>query len=478
MGSQGDADKRQQARCDGSKQKPGDGGERPDDARADSSGLQGSRPVESPPPPQPPPLALPPSLRASLSSTWSQDDDDLYPEGGAAAWLVVLGSWFAMLSAMGLMNTVGILQAYVVEHQLRGQDPGTVGWIFSVYTFLAFFCGVYIGPVFDKYGPRWLLVAGCALTCSGVFAMSFCHELYQFVLSFGILAGTGTSLLFTPCIAAVGHWFRRRRGFATGVASTAGGIGGIVFPLMLTSLFPRIGFAWATRALVLVCLLGGLLGIMLVRSRLAPAANATAHPDLRIFCQAPFALTTLAIFLLEFSLFIPLTFIATFALEQGFSQSFAFHLLPIMNAGSVVGRFLPGYYSDVFGPFNTCLFSILLSLVSCLCVWLPLGHTAPGIIIFAVLFGFASGNSIAIAPVCIGRMCKTRSYGRYYATAYTVVSFACLIGVPIGGSIIRASGGSYKPLIIVTGAIYVVSAMCMMLAKVWQLGWGGWLDAY
>ncbi|PHH91077.1 hypothetical protein CDD83_1773 [Cordyceps sp. RAO-2017] len=404
--------------------------------------------------------------------------DETYPEGGLRAWLVVLGGWFAMISSMGLMNTVGIFQAYIISHQLEGQSEGTVGWIFSIYTFLAFFCGVYIGPVFDKYGPRWLVVAGCICTVVGVLAMSFCKELWQFVLSFGVLAGFGTSLLFTPCIAAVGHWFRRRRGFATGMASTAGGIGGIIFPLMLTSLFDRVGYGWATRALALVCLVCGMVGILLVRSRLPPAANATAHPDFRILRQVPFALTTVAIFLLEFSLFIPLTFISTYALQRGFDQAFAFHLLPIMNAGSVVGRALPGYYADVVGPFNTCLFSVLLSLAACLCVWLPLGHTAAGIIVFSVLFGFGSGTSIAIAPVCIGRMCKTQNYGRYYATTYTVVSIACLLGVPVGGSIVQASGGSYTPLIILTGAVYVGSAVCMVMAKAWHLGWKNWLAAY
>ncbi|PFH58683.1 hypothetical protein XA68_13356 [Ophiocordyceps unilateralis] len=404
--------------------------------------------------------------------------EEAYPEGGLRAWLVVLGSWFAMVSSMGLMNTVGIFQAYTLRHQLRHHSEGTVGWIFSTYTFLSFFCGVYIGPVFDKYGPRWLVVAGCVSTFTGVLLMSFCQELWQFVLSFGVLAGFGTSLLFTPCIAAVGHWFRRRRGFATGMASTAGGIGGIVFPLMLTSLFDRVGYGWATRALALACLACGLVGVLLVRSRLPPARDATAHPDLRILRQVPFTLTTVAIFLLEFSLFIPLTFISTYALHRGFDQSFAFHLLPIMNAGSVVGRALPGYYADVVGPFNTCLASVLLSLVACLCVWLPLGHTAAGIIVFSLVFGFASGTSIAIAPVCIGRMCKTRNYGRYYATTYTVVSFACLLGVPIGGSIVRASNGSYTSLIVLTGAVYVGSALCMLLAKVWHLGWKRWLAVY
>ncbi|ODA78677.1 hypothetical protein RJ55_06059 [Drechmeria coniospora] len=415
--------------------------------------------------------------RATRAST-AASVEETYPEGGAQAWLVVLGSWFAMLSSMGLMNSIGVLQAYTLQHQLRRHSEGTVGWIFSIYTFLAFFCGVYIGPVFDKYGPRWLVVAGCTSTVVGVVSLSFCTELWQFILSFGVLCGFGTSLLFTPCIAAVGHWFRRRRGFATGMASTAGGIGGIIFPLMLPALFDRIGFAWATRVLALVCLVCGLVGILLVRSRLPPARNATAHPDFRIFKQVPFTLTTLGIFLLEFSLFIPLGYISTYAVRNGFTETFAFHLLPIMNAGSVVGRALPGYYADVVGPFNVCVFSVLLSLVACLCVWLPLGHTTAGIVIFSILFGFGSGTSIAIAPVCIGRMCKTQNYGRYYATTYTVVSFACLIGIPIGGSIVEANDGSYTQLIIVTGVVYVGSAACMIAAKVWHLGWGNLLAAY
>lgn len=101
--------------------------------------------------------------------------EETYPEGGLEAWLVVLGAWFAMMSSMGLMNTIAIFQAYTLSHQLAGHSESTVGWIFSIYTFLAFFCGVYIGPVFDKYGPRWLVVAGCASTVAGVVATSFCE---------------------------------------------------------------------------------------------------------------------------------------------------------------------------------------------------------------------------------------------------------------------------------------------------------------
>lgn len=262
------------------------------------------------------------------------------------------------------------------------------------------------------------------------------------------------------------------------MAATAGGIGGIIFPLMLTDLFERVGYGWATRVLALLCLVSSVAGVSLVKSRLPPMENATAHPDVRIFKQVPFLLTTIGIFLLEFSLFIPLGYISTYAVHKGFGQDFAYHLLPIMNAGSVVGRALPGYYADVIGAFNTCIGSVVLSTVACLCVWLPSGHTKVGIIIFSVLFGFASGTSIAIAPVCIGKLCRTQEYGRYYATSYSVVSFACLIGIPIGGSLVGSEGGEYTGLIILTGVVYVGSSFFLIWAKISALGFGNWKTAW
>jgi len=52
------------------------------------------------------------------------------------------------------MNTLGIFQAYISTHQLSTYSEGTIGWIFSIYTFMAWFCGIFVGPLFDKYGPR------------------------------------------------------------------------------------------------------------------------------------------------------------------------------------------------------------------------------------------------------------------------------------------------------------------------------------
>lgn len=91
-----------------------------------------------------------------------------YPEGGLRAWLVVLGSFCGMLASFGLMNIVGTFQAYLSTHQLAHESPSAVGWIFSIYVFLAFGCGLQIGPVFDRHGPRWLVFGGTVCLVVGL----------------------------------------------------------------------------------------------------------------------------------------------------------------------------------------------------------------------------------------------------------------------------------------------------------------------
>jgi len=375
----------------------------------------------------------------------SDGPEETYPEGGREAWLVVLGCWFGLTSSLGLMNTIATFQTYVSTHQLAGRSPGEVGWVFSLYTFLSFFLGVYVGPLFDLYGPRWLVAAGTLCVFLGLMLLSISTgesraslsrlplsrnlpgrsrrsvsrltgpraELWHFILSFGVLAGLGSALLFTPCFAAVGHFFKRRRGLATGIAATGSGLGGVVFPLLLQALFPRVGWAWAVRAVALVCLVLAGLANLLVRSRLAPAAGASAHPDPRILRRVPFALTTLGTFLLEFGLFVPLGYVSLYALARGFGDAFSFQILAVLNSASVVGRVLPGWYADRVGAFNVNMLGVLVSVVACLAVWLPAGGTTAGLVVFSVLFGFASGGNISLTPVCIGQLCATNEYGRY-----------------------------------------------------------------
>lgn len=101
-----------------------------------------------------------------------QDDGHDYPEGGLRAWLVVLGSFSGMTASFGILNSAGTFQAYLSTNQLARESPSAIGWIFSLYAFLTFFCGVQIGPVFDAYGPRWLVFAGTVCLFGGMMGVA------------------------------------------------------------------------------------------------------------------------------------------------------------------------------------------------------------------------------------------------------------------------------------------------------------------
>jgi hypothetical protein len=102
------------------------------------------------------------------------EQPETYPEGGLASWLVVLGAWLALFSSLGILNSLATFQTYVSTHQLVDESQDTIGWIFSLNAFICFFAGVYIGPIFDKYGPRWLVLAGTVCLVASLVLLSFC----------------------------------------------------------------------------------------------------------------------------------------------------------------------------------------------------------------------------------------------------------------------------------------------------------------
>jgi nitrate/nitrite transporter NarK len=281
-------------------------------------------------------------------------------------------------------------------------------------------------------------------------------------------------------IGTIGHFFNVRRGFATGIASCAGSLGGIFFTLMLSSLFTSAGFAWATRALGFIFAFLLVMANLLVRSRPPgkPISRSNILPDFRIFKDQTFLLMTIALFLIEWGLFIGLSYITSFALANGIRPALAYQLISILNAGSFFGRWAPGLLADKIGRFNTMILMIFLCMITTLGLWLPAALTsspAPreGLLIaFALLFGFASGSNITLGPVCAGQLCKTENYGKYFATCYTLVGVGTLVGIPIGGEILARAGGDYVGLIAFGGGCYAFGLIFFVWARVRAVGWG------
>ena len=115
-----------------------------------------------------PPTTRDEPISRGKSGNQDQDNRHTFPEGGLRAWLVVVGAFSGMTASFGLLNSAGTFQAYLSTHQLVHESPSAVGWIFSLEAFLTFFCGVQIGPIFDAYGPRWLVFAGTVCLLGGL----------------------------------------------------------------------------------------------------------------------------------------------------------------------------------------------------------------------------------------------------------------------------------------------------------------------
>ncbi|EPE26923.1 MFS general substrate transporter [Glarea lozoyensis ATCC 20868] len=408
------------------------------------------------------------------STVNGEDDKDDFPEGGLKGWSVVLGSFCGSFSVFGIINSTAILLDYLQQNQLKEYSPSALGWIFGTALFLTFFCGAPIGPIFDAYGPRALIFAGSILLLVSIFLLGLCSQYWHFFIVYSLLNGIGGCLINTPCIASIGHYFLVKRGNATGIAMTSGSIGGIIFPLMLQKLFPTVGFAWATRILGFILLFLLAMTNLLVRSRLPRkplVSMKKVAPDFTTFKDLPFTFVTIGIFLMEWGIFVPLTYITSYTTMHGHSAEFGFQILAIMNGGSFFGRLLAGIVADMIGRVNTLIISIAFCIVTCFGLWLPAGDSTPMIVVFAVIFGFVSGSNLSLSPVCVGQMCKTENYGRYFATCWMVVAFGTLTGLPIAGQILTVSGGKYEGVIIFAGMSYVAALACLIAARVLRVGW-------
>ena len=130
----------------------------------------------------------PPSVRNSASGDDSgaeggtraeaeadAEDDADFPEGGLAAWLVVLGSFCAMISVYGIINSAAVFESYFTTHQLAEYDSSTIGWIFSTYLFIVFFAGIQVGPIFDRRGPRLIVAVGSLLVIASQLLLGLCE---------------------------------------------------------------------------------------------------------------------------------------------------------------------------------------------------------------------------------------------------------------------------------------------------------------
>lgn len=93
------------------------------------------------------------------------------PDGGLQAWLAVFAASGVLLTVFGFVTSMGQLQAYYMENQLRGYSKATVAWLGSIQSMLVYIGSLFAGRAFDAYGPERLMWTGTLLLTGAVVAM-------------------------------------------------------------------------------------------------------------------------------------------------------------------------------------------------------------------------------------------------------------------------------------------------------------------
>ncbi|EFQ96922.1 MFS transporter [Nannizzia gypsea CBS 118893] len=404
--------------------------------------------------------------------------DRIPPDGGAKAWACVAGSFLLQFCSFGYVNACGIFQLYYQQTMFKEQSSSALAWITTLQIFLLFLFGPAVGKLVDVYGCRKMLPPFSIMAVFAVCMLSLCKQYWQVMLAQGVAFGFAAAGLSLPAMATATQWFSTKKGLAVGIVSAGSSLGGIIYPCMLPRLIEEVGFASAVRWTALMQ------GILLIVANLlcsspfpplgkVPATgkdkNAPRSSGLQGFKSWPWAFFILGCFFTMWGLFAPLNYLPEMAALHGFGD-FAQYTLAIANAGSLIGRIVPGWASDIIGQFNAMCLVTILSGVLVLAFWLPLEfHTSlAGVIVFALLFGFVSGGFVSLGPPCVVSLADDRvdEIGVKLGGFCLAIALGALTGLPIEGAIKDREGDKFIGLMCFAGATMFLGGLCTGIARV------------
>ncbi|KAK6459503.1 monocarboxylate permease [Scheffersomyces xylosifermentans] len=423
----------------------------------------------------------------------NEDSEEYYPDGGWKAYSVVLGSFLGSIVNLGIINSIGAVQAYVSTHQLAMVSASSISWIFSIYLALAYALGMVAGPIFDRRGPLELLVASTVFIFLGLMASANSTKVYHFILSF-IALGIGNGIGMNPLIGVISHWFCKKRGNCTGIATSGGSVGGLFFPLMLRHTYTKYGYVWAMRIFAFTCLGCMVLSIVLVRGRFTKKSSyGTSSGDLdsvevertkwnkisrklnldRLFTRenSKYLFLIGGAFFGELSLVLLITYFATYAMAQGVSESTSLLLLTVWNGTGILGRLIPGYLSDIYGHFNINIIMLSTYTVTIFVMWLPFGDSQKVLFAFAAIGGYCSGSILSLLPACLSQITKVNEIGIKYGILNTVLSTGNLFGIPLA-SVVISSGTiqHYNNFVVFVGCLAVTGTALWYMSRFMIVG--------
>lgn len=147
-------------------------------------------------------------------------------------WLILLFAGI-IVGGTAFLNIWSIMQKPLLAH-FPGTTPSDVVLVYSLTLMVMGLTAPFAGRLMDKFGPRLVLLVGCAMWAGGCYLTAYTTALWQVYITYCVIMGIGDGLLYTNCVVNTVKWFPDRKALASGVIVTFGALGPMLWgPLAL-----------------------------------------------------------------------------------------------------------------------------------------------------------------------------------------------------------------------------------------------------
>ncbi|TLD39488.1 MFS general substrate transporter [Venturia nashicola] len=405
----------------------------------------------------------------SRLSTYSTKEPGPPPDGGLLAWTQAACGWLCIFNTWGFVNSFGAFQTHYTT--TLPQSPSTISWIGSTQAFFTFFLAMFSGRALDAGLFRPTIIIGIVFQLIGLFTMAQSTKYWHLLLTHGVLTGIGGGIFFCPVMGLISTYFDNNRGIAMGFATSGNAVGGIVYSLVVRQLLPVLGFAWTVRILGFINLATLGVTVAFMKPRLTPRKSAPLV-DWISLNDTPYLLFIVACCFLMASVYFCFYYIASYARDTlGLTYTSSVTLVILLNGVGIPARLLPGLIADRWtGPLNI-FFLITFCNIILIFSWLAV-DSLTGFYIWTIFFGMSAAAWQSLFPTAVGSLgVDLNKSGIRLGMAFSTISFAALVGGPIGGAILQAGGGNYTGSIVWSGITTSIGVCFVLAARVVKHGW-------
>jgi MFS family permease len=381
------------------------------------------------------------------------------------AWVVVWATFVCLAVIFGVSYSfAAFFENFAKEFAAQRAD---VSWIFGLCGLVYFVLGAGGGMLADRWGPRLVCMTGMVFIAMGLFLTSLAQSLTTVYLSYGLLVGLGIAFVYTPSIASVQPWFNKRRGLASGIASSGVGAGTLILPVVVSYLLTEINWREALQMMSLGVLLIGLTaGFLLKRAPNLSGNTSGQLPGLTLSAalKTPsFRWLYMGTLLGAPVMFVPFAHISAAARDAGVPDAQAVGLVGLIGIGSLVGRFAIGWLADRMGRIKTLMLMQGLMGLSYL-VWA--GAQDPWVFaVFALWFGLSYGSIVSLLPAICMDLFGGRAVSAIIGTLYTGAALGNLLGPVLAGQVFDMTQSYALVIWITLGISALATYSCWRILK-------------